>query len=170
MQAFSTGLLSAFGHNPRIAIRDFQGEAQFSRTNGGIDGARVDLSVASTSLEVIDDISEKDKAEINRTMHEQVLETGGFPEITYACSQVSASGNGDRLWVALNGELTLHGVTRALPISARVVINGMLLRASGEFAIKQTDFEITPVQVAAGAIKLKNELKCTFDLVARKQE
>ena len=44
-------------------------------------------------------------------MCDEVLETDRFPEIVYECSRVSASGSGDRYWVALNGELTLHGVT-----------------------------------------------------------
>jgi hypothetical protein len=29
VQAFATGMLSAFGHNPMIGIRDFAGEVQF---------------------------------------------------------------------------------------------------------------------------------------------
>jgi len=103
-------------------------------------------------------------------MFEEVLETDRFPEIVYECSRMSASGSGDRYWVALNGELTLHGVTQALPISARAVINGNSLRASGEFSIKQSEYQIAPVSAAAGAIRLKDEVKCTFDIVARKQE
>jgi hypothetical protein len=30
VQAFATGLLSAFGHSPRFAIRNFDGKAQFA--------------------------------------------------------------------------------------------------------------------------------------------
>jgi hypothetical protein len=50
------------------------------------------------------------------------------------------------------------------------VINGSLLRASGEFSVRQTDYGIAPVTAAAGAIKVKDEVKCTFEIVARKQE
>jgi len=103
-------------------------------------------------------------------MRSEVLETDRFPEIAYGCTRAAASGNGDRYWVSLNGELTLHGVTKSLPVSARVVINGSSLRATGEFTVKQSDYEITPVSAAAGAIRVKDELKCTFDIVARKQE
>ena len=45
------------------------------------------------------------------------------------------------------------------------------LRANGEFTIRQTDYRIKLVSVAGGALKLKDELKFTFDIVAnRKQE
>ena len=36
----------------------------------------------------------------------------------------------------LNGELTLHGVTRDQPVSARVSLNGDTLRAMGDFSVR----------------------------------
>jgi polyisoprenoid-binding protein YceI len=170
VQVFAAGLLASFGHDPRIAIRNFRGELSFKRTGLTVEDAQLNLTIQADSLEVVDDISAKDRQEIHRKMCEEALETDRFPEIIYECSRVSASGSCDRFWVALNGELTLHGVTQALPVSARVVINGDSVRATGEFSVKQADFEIPPVTAAAGAIKIKNEVKCTFDIVARKQE
>jgi polyisoprenoid-binding protein YceI len=170
VEAFATGLLASFGHDPKIAIRDFQGDVNLTLTGLTLEDARLNLSIRASSLEVVDDISEKDRQEIHRKMCEEVLETDRFPEILYECPRVSASGSGDRFWVVLNGELSLHGVTRAQPVSARVVINGSSVRATGEFTIRQSDYEIAPVSAAAGAIKIKDEVKCTFDIVARKQE
>jgi polyisoprenoid-binding protein YceI len=169
-QAFATGLLSAFGHDPRIAIRNFGGDLSFRLAGLTVEGSRLNIRIQADSLEVIDDISEKDKEEIHRKMSEEVLEMDRFPEILYECSRVSGSGSGDRYWVALNGELTLHGVTKSVPISARVIINGSSVRAAGDFLIRQSDYEIAPVSAAGGAIKLKDEVKLTFDIVARKEE
>lgn len=70
----------------------------------------------------------------------------------------------------LNGALTLHGVTRNVPIPARVVLLGDMLRASGDFTLRQSDFDIKPVSVAGGALKLKDELKLSFEIVARSQD
>jgi polyisoprenoid-binding protein YceI len=170
VKAFSKGLLSAFGHDPKIAVREFQGNASFTPNGGALDTARVDIRIQANSLEVADDVSDKDRQEINHRMHTEVLETDRFPEIVYECSQVRASGGGDRYWAALNGELTLHGVTQPMPVSSRVVIEGNVLRASGEFTVRQSEYEIAPVSAAGGAIRVKDELKCTFDIVARKQE
>lgn len=170
VQASSTGLLSAFGHDPRIAIRGFQGDVEFSPGSATLDDARLLLRVRADSLEVTDDISEKDRDEIERRMYAEVLDTERFPDIVYDCLRVTGSGSMDRYWVALNGEVTLRGVTRTLPITARLNLNGNSLRASGEFAMKQSDFGIPPVTAAGGTIRLKDELKCMFDVVARKQE
>jgi len=162
------GLLSAFGHDPTIATRDLQGEVSFTPGVKSFEYSRLQLHIRSDSLEVVDEISEKDREEMHRKMYNEVLQTDRFPEITYECSRVTGSGSGDRYWVTLNGELTLRGVTRPVPVTARVLMNENSLRASGEFSLRQSDFGITPVTAAAGAIRLKDELKLNFDIVARK--
>lgn len=168
VRAFATGVLSMFGHSPTIAIQDFEGKVDVNPE--AIEQAHLRFVIHSTSLMVIDDISKKDRDEINRTMHEEVLESSSFPDIAYECSRLSASktGNGE-YWLALNGDLTLHGVTRGLPVSARVSLNGDSLRAAGDFSVRMSDYEIGPVSAAAGTVKLKDELKLSFNIVARKQ-
>jgi polyisoprenoid-binding protein YceI len=68
----------------------------------------------------------------------------------------------------LNGDLALHGVTLKQAVSARVTLKGDTLRAAGEFSIRQSDYEIRPVSAAGGTVKLKDELKLSFDVAARK--
>ena len=64
----------------------------------------------------------------------------------------------------------MHGVTRNQAIVVRVALLGSMLRASGDFTLDQTDYNIKLVSVAGGALKLKDELKFSFEMVARKQE
>lgn len=170
VQVFATGLLSAFGHSPKIAIRDFQGDVVFEVGGSPLAGAQMTLRIRASSLEIADGISDKDRDEINRRMWQEVLETSDYPEIVYECSGVTASGSGDRYWVALKGELTLHGTTKSMPVSARVSVNGSSLRATGEFALRQSDFGIAPVSAAAGTIRVKDEVKCAFDILALRQQ
>ena len=47
---------------------------------------------------------------------------------------------------------------------------GTMLRISGDFVLRQSDYGIKPVSFAGGALRLKDELKFTFDLVARQEE
>jgi polyisoprenoid-binding protein YceI len=168
VQAFSTGLLSAFGHSPKIAVRDIQGDVQFVSTGASLQDVTLQVVIQPDTMGVIGDISDKDQREINRQMHDEVLEVDRFPEIRYDCSNITVTGTSNQYWATLNGELTLHGETHRQVITARVVLNGDVLRASGEFEVRQIDFGIAVVKVAGGAIKLKDEVKCTFDVVARK--
>ncbi len=167
VRAFATGLLSAFGHNPTIAIPDFEGQIFFNPE--AVEQSTLRLVVHAASLKVTDDIREKDRAEINRTMQEQVLESDSYPEIIYESSRLTASRVGEgQYWGTLDGELTLHGVNRKQSVPVRVAISGDELRATGEFSVRQSDYEIRPVSAAAGTVKLKDELKLSFDISARK--
>ena len=82
VQVFATGLLSAFGHNPNIAVRDFSGDVQFS-PGESIEKARLSVSIRADSLECVDDIPEKDRQDIHRRMRDEVLEADRYPEIVY---------------------------------------------------------------------------------------
>jgi polyisoprenoid-binding protein YceI len=168
VQASATGVLAAMGHDPTIGIRDFSGEVSFSSDT--LEGNGFHISIKSSSLSVQNDISDKDRREIERLMNEQVLETAKYPEIVYDVPSFIAVKMGDTLYSApLNGNLTLHGVTNRQPVTARVAIFGDMLRASGDFILSQADYQIKLVSVAGGTLKLKNDLKFSFEIVARKQ-
>ncbi len=169
VQAFATGLLSAMGHSPVIGIRTFSGEVDFDPTAQQGSGFR--LSIDANSLSVLDDVSDKDRREIERMMNEQVLEVPKFPEILYQASSIAVTKQGDALYSAtLNGSLSLHGVTNSQPLTARVAVFDEMLRASGEFRLRQSDYGIKPISVAGGTLKVKDELMFSFEIVARKRE
>ena len=166
-RAFATGLLSAFGHDPTVSIPEFEGEARVNLN--ALEESSLHLVIQAASLTVTGDINDKDRNEINRRMHDEVLESDGYPEIAYECSKLSASQTGEgQYWVALNGELSMHGVTRSQPISARVTVNGDTLQAAGDFSVRQSDYEIKPVSAAGGTVKLKDEIKLSFEITARR--
>ncbi len=168
VKAFATGILSMFGHSPTIAIPDFEGEVAVNLA--AMEQSSLRMVLQAASLNVIDDISKKDHDEINRQMHEEVIESGSFPEIVYECSPVSATKTAEGQYsVVLNGDLALHGVRRSQPVSARLSINDQTLRAMGNFSVRQSEFDIRPVSAAGGTVKLKDELQLTFDISARRQ-
>jgi len=70
VQVFSGGILSALGHSPTIIIRDFTAEADVNPDN--LEQASLKVVIQAASLSVKDDISEKDRREIERMMKEQV--------------------------------------------------------------------------------------------------
>jgi polyisoprenoid-binding protein YceI len=169
VQAFATGLLAGLGHNPTVGIRDFTGDARFAP--GTFADASVHAVARTGSFRVLDDVKEKDRKEIERTMLDEVLEVGRFPEAVFQSTSVTTTRIVEGRYKArIIGDLTLHGVTRkGLWIMAQVAVSPESgdLRAQGEFTIKQTDYGIKLVSVAAGALKLKDELKLAFDLVGR---
>jgi polyisoprenoid-binding protein YceI len=168
VKAFATGMLSAFAHNPTMAIRDFIGEVEFSPDSP--EQSSLNIRIQSGSLQVADEVSDKDRREMETQIREDVLETDRYPEIVFESTNVSA----DRIMASqyrakIKGNVTLRGLTRACEITAQIIAGPDILRAHGEFPLKQSDFNIKPVTAVGGTIKLKDELKFTFDIVAHKQ-
>ena len=77
------------GHNPTVGIRDFSGEMNFDPEK--LEAGSFRLVVKAASLSVQDDISDKDRREIERLMNQEVLETAKFPEIRYEASDISVT-------------------------------------------------------------------------------
>lgn len=168
VQVFSGGMLSAFGHSPTIIIRQFAAEADVNPDTP--EQASLKVTIQAASLSVKDDISDKDKREIERMMQQEILETSSYPEIVYECSSVTAAKAAEGQYsVTLNGDLTMHGVTRPQALPARVTLSGDSLRAFGTFTLRQTDYDLTLASVAGGALKVKDELKFSFNILARKK-
>lgn len=148
-----SGLFSAFAHNHRI-------EAPVK--TGRLDGEKrsVELAFNARDMKVMDEEgSDSDHAEIDRTMKgEKVLDAARFPEIGFKSTRVAR--NRDSYLV--HGELTLHGVSRELDMAVSFANN----RYTGSVKLKQSDFGITPVKVAGGTVKVKDEIEVRIEIVA----
>ena len=169
VQAFAAGLLSSFGHNPTIGIRDFSGEVEFvPRT---YDQAHLRVTLRAADLETLDEMKSDDRKKLEQAMYQDILEVRRFPEAVFESSAIAVQKLGADLMLArIAGDLTFHGVTQAQSIEARVTDMGAMLRASGEFSLRQSDYGIKPFSFAAGALRLKDELKFKFEFVARAPE
>lgn len=169
MQAFASGLISAVAHSPKIAIRDWTGEIEAPSST--LAGASLRVRVKATSLEVLDELRDDDRREIHRVMNKEVLETAEFPEVVYESSEIQPEKLRDDLYrVSVRGTLTLHGVSNDQDLGAQASLGVDSIRAYGSFTLLQTDYDIRIASIAGGALKLQDELKFSFYVVARKPE
>lgn len=162
-----TGLLSGLAHDHEIGVKSFSGKVVVPEA--GASSGSLELNVDATSLTVMDKKpSEEDKKKIYNSMHSEVLESAKHPKITFKSVSISnLKQTGDGYSLTLNGDLTLHGVTKriALPVSA--TITQQQLRATGKYTLRQTDFGIKPYSAAGGTIKVKDEIVVNFNIVAK---
>lgn len=171
VQAFSSGVLAAgFGHDPTIGIRDFTGEIMF--TPGSFANASARLTIDVHSLAPLDDLKDKERQDMERLMHDTVLETAQYPEIVFQSTDIAVTRiTAGRYKARVIGQLTLHGVTRgSIWIQAQAKVEGDSLRATGDFMLNQTDYNIKRVSIMGGALRLKNELKFTFNILAHQEQ
>jgi polyisoprenoid-binding protein YceI len=168
VQAFASGLISAVSHSPKIAIREWTGEVQVAASATGSSSLKVRAKAAS--LEVLDELKESDRQEIHRVMKMEVLHTDRFPEIVYESSEVRLEKQKEDLYRAsVVGKLSLHGVINDHEFFSQVALGVDTARAYGNFSLQQSDYSIPIASIAGGTLKLQDELKFSFYVVARRQ-
>lgn len=155
VRVFKTGFFSAFGHDHEIRAPIDKG----SFTEGN---PSVELTVDARKMRVVEqDISDKDRAEIQQTMlGPTVLDSGQFPQIRFRSTQVDRLGGGK--WL-VHGDLTVHGQTRPVLVQ----VEGQNGHYRGTAEVKQKDFGINPPSAGGGAVKTKNELRVEFDIFGK---
>jgi polyisoprenoid-binding protein YceI len=166
VRAFSGGLLWFKGHDHFIAVRDFTGEVKL--TPQTLSPASLQLTIKSDSLvETRDVFTEQQKQIINKELREIVLETARYPEITFSSTNVTGKMiSAGQFETRIEGDLTMHGVTRRIAIPARVTLGANDLRAQGEFTVDRSDFKVKATSAFHGMVRVRDKLKFTFDILA----
>jgi len=168
VQAFASGLISAIAHSPKIAIRDWAGAVQMA--SGSLEGASLKIQVKAASLEVLDELPDSDRRELHRVMYKEVLETAEFPEIIYDGTMAAEKLKEDLYRLNARGRLTLHGVSNDQDFVAQASLGVDSARAYGSFTLLQSDYSIRIASIAGGTLKLQDELKFSFYVVARRAD
>jgi polyisoprenoid-binding protein YceI len=169
VQAFASGIVAVIAHSPKFAIRDFSGDIRFDRESVGNSSVRTAIRLAS--LEIMDEVSTLDRREIERVMFDEVLEKSVHPTVEFRSTQINATKINENVYRArIGGDVTLHGITRGLGFDSQVVAGEDAIRAQGSFSLMQSDFGLKIASVANGALKLKDEIKLGFFLIARRKE
>jgi len=156
-------------HVSKSGVFSFAGdnhEIRASIASGSVNetAKTVELKVDASKVTVLDPgLSQDKRAQVQKEMlSADVLDSTRYPEIVFHSTQVEQVKPGE--W-NVHGDLTLHGQTH--PVTLHVT--GGSGHYHGTAAFKQTDFGITPVTVAGGTIKVKDELKFDFDIILRQQ-
>lgn len=168
VQAFASGLISAVAHSPKIAIRDWTGNITF--VPHSLANANVSVAVRTATFDVLDELREKDRRDLTRIMHDDVLESKRYPEVLFDSTQIGPTKQRESLYrVNVEGKLTLHGVTHDHAFVALVAFGVDSFRAHGEFTLLQSDYDMSIASIAGGTLKLQDQLKFTFYVIGRKQ-
>jgi len=151
VRVYKSGLFSPFAHDHEVEALIEWGELNDS------DSPSVELRVNASKLHVLDPgVSEDERAKVQTTMQgPEVLDSARYSEIHFQSTAVEPSGTDH--WI-VHGNLDLHGKTN--PVSVDVTFRDDLYR--GTALLKQTQFGITPIKIAGGTVKVKDEIKIEF--------
>jgi polyisoprenoid-binding protein YceI len=151
-----SGLFSAFADNHTIRAPLASGTLSNETPRS------VQISIRSADLKVLDpDLDAKKRAEVQtRMLSAEVLDVERYPEIAFASTSIEPAGA--NRWT-VNGRLTIHGQTRPVTFAAAEEKGAY----RGSVTIKQRDFGISPISIAGGTVKVKDELRIEFEIVNR---
>lgn len=132
----------------------------------------VDLTFASGRLRVLPEAEPSgDAPKVEEAMHgPAVLDAVRFPNIHFKSKKVTgreASGGGYD--VSLVGDLSLHGMTQEITVPVKVTLDGRTLTAVGQTTLRHDQFGMKPVTAAGGSVKVSNEIKIEFKIVAEQK-
>jgi polyisoprenoid-binding protein YceI len=157
-----TGLLGFVGHAHEVVAGTFRGNATFDPDR--IAASAVDLTIDAGALRVSGqgeppaDVPQVQAAMLGPTC----LDANHFPTIRFVSGAVADAGAGaGGRDLTLHGELTLHGVKRAVAMRVHLEITGAELAATGQTTLRQSDFGITPIS-KAGVVKVKDEIEIVW--------
>jgi polyisoprenoid-binding protein YceI len=161
-----TGLIARRHPRHEVEVKDFKGKIEVStRDEREID---VEVEAQTRSLTNIDKtMSEFERGGFHNVLRNSVLEAEKFPTIKFTSISVTGVSSAGTKFT-LNGDLILHGVTRRVGVQVDLdKITDQELRATGEGTIKQSDFDIEPYEGGLGTIKIGDEVKVDFIIVAK---
>jgi polyisoprenoid-binding protein YceI len=148
---FREGLLAAVGHDLRLLVTHFSIELA--------DDDTIHALFDAGSLRVTGAIGDGDRRTIERQAAADVLAARRFPEIRFRSTRVVRDGE----HAHIEGELTLHGTTRALRCEAHD--DGAHWIA--EVTIDQRDYGIKPFSAMLGALRVRSDVRVRVELPSR---
>lgn len=153
---YKSGLFSLFAHNHEIEAPIASGSVEFKPSPG------VRLQIETANLRVLDvGVNAETRREIQRRMlGPEVLDAKRYPVIRFVSRKFEKTGPDQ--W-RIEGDLTLHGVTRSLTFEARQSQDVY----SGSVKLLQTDFGITPIRIAGGTVRVRNAVQVRFKIQLR---
>jgi polyisoprenoid-binding protein YceI len=161
------GFISRRYPTHRVEVKNFSGKIEVSERDET--QIAVEVEAEAKSLTNADEgMTEFERREFHNVLNNSVLESDKFPKIKFVSASVSdARKSGETRSFTLNGELTMRDATKRVSFPVTVTISNDQLRATGDAELKQTDFGITPYSGKLGMIRIGDEVKINFAIVAK---
>ena len=158
------GAFARFGHDHVIASRSLSGQVAPDANRAHLQFRLDQMSVDEPSLRAQAGLATQPSAEdiegTRNNMLKRVLDAERYPVVQLAAERLP--GKDDALRLAI----TLHGVTRSMDVPVTYARTAAHIHVSGELALLQSDFGITPMSIMGGALTVQDRMELRFAIVA----
>jgi len=161
-----SGAFSFAGHTHEVAAPVASGEVVADAAL--LSASRVTLTFEAGTLKVLPEGEPAgDAPKVEDVMRgPKVLDASRFPSITFRSQKVTGrAGAGGTYDLEVTGEMSVHGVSKALTLPVHVELSGETLTATGKAVLRHDDFGMRPVSAGGGTVKVKNEIEVSYVFV-----
>jgi polyisoprenoid-binding protein YceI len=164
---------TGFGHQHAVVGRLKGGYLRVAKESAGkilfdMPSFRADVQEARRRVGLEGAASEQEQEQVTANMlGAPVLDVAQFPTALFTVATVRRFDERNPTGMpqyALDGDFTLHGVTRRINVTATGEKERGFLRLKGNFPLRQTDFGIRPFKKALGAVGVADVLTVYADL------
>ncbi len=151
---YKAGLLAAVGHDVLLRVADFSLQADPAELSisGTIDPLSIEVvNATNDDVENPGALSESDRETILKYVQKNILNVSRYPEISFESTDVYDE---DGEW-EVEGDLTLHGTTRSITLTAQVEDDALV----GEISLNQPAYGIKPFSAMMGTLKIKPDVR-----------
>jgi polyisoprenoid-binding protein YceI len=102
--------------------------------------------------------------------NEHYLETSKYPDATFLGTLITTEDctNGCETEAVCKGKFTIHGVTQIITIPVILKLDDTILKISGQFTIKVSDFNINIPKIVLAKIASEIEVKVAINMLKDK--
>jgi polyisoprenoid-binding protein YceI len=166
-----SGVFGFAAHNHEVVAPALSGTIRFDPQL--IEQAVVELTFDATALTVTPTGEPPDDVpKVQATMlSDKVLDVERYRTIDFRSRRITVeSRNAGQMRLRVAGDLTLHGVTRPIDGPVSLSLSADQLTGTGALVIKQSTFDIKPVSVGLGTVKVKDEVTINYTFAARRED
>jgi hypothetical protein len=173
---YRAGALANLGHNHVIQAGSIKGDVylapDFKQSGFEMHLPLADLQIdvpAARAVEGPDFAAQPSAAAIEGTRKNMLgaaeLDATKFPDLHIRSVSLTGPAWGPDITV----RIALHGVERELTLPIALQYDDKQLTVTGAFEFRQTDFDITPLSILGGGLKVADTIKVRFHIIADKQ-
>jgi polyisoprenoid-binding protein YceI len=170
---YRDGVAARLAHDHVVRAVELSGTVEYDPATP--ESASVTVEVQTASLQVDEpamrrklglgaELPASDRADVEKAMRSAgQLDVAHFPSIRFVSSRITRQGGGQHV---VSGTLTLRGISRDVTFPVQVELEGGIFRGRAALTLKQSSFGYQPYSAFLGAIKNRDEVTLSIDLVA----